>query len=391
MNAEKTQTVLEGEETDFPAPEEASVARRIREPQWDYLRFAATAAVVLIHVLAFAFNANHFHVSASLADHFARLKDLSQALRWAVPSFALLTGVLVWGREWRGGVGAYFEFLRRRAVVVAVPYLLWSVVYYLLRPSLMGLNWPHGRVAPLLDFASKLVDGTVWFHLYFVPIVLVLYLVTPLAAKAARVTPEGLLAGAMALALVWRVFFLGQAWLVAPWGTLLSNVIAYAPFAALGALIALRRTIVRRVLAWVWPLFLAGGLCGLWFGYASVGGLVDLAWHLELGWPARLRLESLGLLIMTSAVLGMLGLCWFLSGRWARADRMTERMYAASFGVYLIHPLVTSGVVALALVYVPAVALLYPGNLVIVWAFVFAISWLLVWLMLKTRVTRWMV
>ena len=385
------QPILDGEETDFPPQADASAQRRIREPQWDCLRFAATAAVVLIHVLAFAFNAVRFAPPVALQAHFDDLRALSQALRWAVPSFALLTGVLVWGRPWNGGFAKYVDFLRRRAMVVALPYLVWSCVYYVLRPSVMGVHLPPGRIAWFWDFLNKLVDGTVWFHLYFVPIVLVLYLLTPPAAKLARLSPEAFVLGVVALSLAWRVTFFAQAATYVPWGALLNNVIAYAPYAAMGAWIAVRKDLVRKVLMWTWPLLLAGGLYGLWqigaktLRFTDADRLADLAMHL----PVRLRYESLGMLIGFAAVLGMLGLAWFVSGRWGRMDRAIESMYPASFGIYLVHPLVTSAVVSVSLRYLLPVQLLSWWWIGVAWVAVFAITWVIVWLMLRTKLTRW--
>ena len=376
-----TQTVLVGEETDFPPPDEAFAPRRIREPHWDYLRFAATAAVVLIHVIAYAFNANAGHVPRYMLGHYGALRSFSNALRWAVPSFALLTGALVWGRPWRGGRGAYRDFLMRRATVVAVPYVLWVTLYYLLRPSIEGRPWPQGGLGPVgADFLGRMLEGTAWFHLYFVPVVLALYILTPLASRVAHLTPEGLVVGLAAFATAWVAFRWGQPWLVGPWKTLLDNVIRYAPFAALGALLAIRQAIARRVLRWTWPPLLAGGLYGLW----RVGANRAMYWG---GFDRSL----LGLLVTMAAVLGVLGLCWLVSGRWALADRAVGSLYPVSFGVYLVHPLVIAGLGSLALAFIPAKELLFTRDLAVGWLLAFAASWALVWLLLKTRATRWMV
>ena len=380
-DTEAVPVVLDGEETDFPAPEVAFAPRRIREPQWDYVRFVATAAVVLIHVIAFAFGANAGHVPRYLLPHYADLTALSKALRWSVPCFALLTGVLVWGRRWAGGPGAYRDFLARRAKVVALPYLFWVVVYYLLRPSLQNQPWPSGGpVAVLLDFVAKAVDGTVWFHLYFVPVVLVLYLATPLASRAARRSPEALALGLLAFSVVWSVFLSRAVLPGTPWGNLLNNAINYAPYAALGALVAVRGETARRILTWTWPLLIAFGIWGLWRRGAH-----------DLIYSGSFLRVALGTLVMVCAVLGVLGLCWLVSGRWNRADRAMESLYPASFGVYLVHPLVIAAIGAAALAVVPAKELLFTRDLVLLWVATMALSWAATWLLLKNRMTRWLV
>ena len=74
-------------------------------------------------------------------------------------------------------------------------------------------------------------------------------------------------------------------------------------------------------------------------------------------------------------VLGVVGLCCAVAGRWAAADRVAESMYPASFGIYLTHPLVTTSVVAVAVRVLAPEALLYGWNLAWLWAAVLAVSW----------------
>jgi surface polysaccharide O-acyltransferase-like enzyme len=287
----------------------------------------------------------------------------------------------VWGRKWDGGPGAYRAFLVRRAVVVAVPYLFWVAVYYLLRPSVLGVPWPSGGVLAVVgDSLGRAIDGSAWYHLYFVPMVLVLYVLTPLASRVAHWSPEALVAGMVALAVAWLAFVGDASWAEGPFGNLVHTVVLYAPSAGLGAWLAVRGKPVRRVLVWVWPLLLVGGVYGMW-----VKGWDRLVYSGGIG-P-----QLLGQLVVFAAVLGVYGLCLLVAGRWRPADRAAESLYATSFGIYLLHPLVLAGLGALVLLRVPARDLLFSRDLLFMWVVVLATTWGAVRLLLLGKWTRWAV
>jgi surface polysaccharide O-acyltransferase-like enzyme len=368
-------------ETDIPLPADALASPAAREPAWDYLRMLATAAIVLIHVIAYALSANAGHLTGALKPRADELYAFSQALRWAVPGFALVTGALVWAQPWRGGFGAYRAFLSRRALVVAVPYLLWATIYYALRPSVAGAPWPTSGALPVLrGYLGALIDGSAWYHLYFVPMVLVLYVVTPLASRAARRAPELLVLALAALWIGWNLWLGESAYTRGAFVTLLNAVILYAPYAALGAWIVVRGDTVRRALTWVWPVLLVAGGYGLW----------ARGWDRFL-YTRGVGMEALGQLAGFAAVLGVLGLCLVVAGRWEPADRFAESFYATTFGIYLVHPLVLAGLGALVLASFPARELLSARDLVLMWAAVLLATWALVRALIASRWTRWIV
>ena len=77
------------------------------------------------------------------------------------------------------------RFYRRRIISVAIPYLCWSVIYYLY--LLPKRHYPSATVA-LEHFAKQLATG--YFQLYFLVIIMQFYLVFPLLMMFLRRTRD---------------------------------------------------------------------------------------------------------------------------------------------------------------------------------------------------------
>jgi fucose 4-O-acetylase-like acetyltransferase len=111
-----------------------------------------------------------------------------KGLFYAVPVFTFLAGVLSWGAPWKGGPGAYAGFVRRRMLAVGVPYLAWCVLFYVLRPAGGQGMIPGSPLGIVRDFVELVISGRMWFHLYFVPMLIVLF-AHAAAARAVRRHP----------------------------------------------------------------------------------------------------------------------------------------------------------------------------------------------------------
>ena len=135
----------------------------------DFIRAAAALSIIAIHVTA-----NYVYVSRAAY-------YLNQLVRFAVPIFILISGLLLFASntEYKG-VRGYFAFLRKRLKRIFIPYLIWSFVYiiYSLRSDLASIWLDKG--AFLLETAKKLLYGSAHAHLYFVIIIIQLYLLFPI-------------------------------------------------------------------------------------------------------------------------------------------------------------------------------------------------------------------
>ena len=113
---------------------------------------AATAAIVLIHVIAYALGVNYGHVGALPGiPRYNELLAFGQTLQVGGPRVrdadrSARVGPAVEGRARRvprlpGAPGDRSSPCRTS---------FWATVYYLLRPSVLGVPWPSGGVLPVL-------------------------------------------------------------------------------------------------------------------------------------------------------------------------------------------------------------------------------------------------
>jgi len=225
------------------------------------------------------------------------------------------------------------------------------------------------------------VTGHVWYHLYFVPMLLTFYLLTPIASRFARWSPEILVAGTYVLRIVAGPALAHAAAQVHPLaGQYATHVLSHLPHMALGAWFALRLAAFPGWFRAAWPLMLAGGLAGL----TAVSSLGLPSWPLEM---QRLLFPG----AMASTVLGLALGALSLERHYEQWAPLVTRMGSLAFGVYFIHPLLLLGVDAA----VAQAAAAWPWRhwwfALGVWAAVSAVSFALSDVLHRHRSTAWLV
>ena len=93
---------------------------------------------------------------------------LDQFLRFCVPLFVALSGYALASKY--GESLDIISFFRRRVLKLVPAYILWSIIFVIF----------IDRDYSLLTFVQRLLHGTADYHLYFVPMIFVLYLLFPI-------------------------------------------------------------------------------------------------------------------------------------------------------------------------------------------------------------------
>lgn len=131
-------------------------------PAADGLRIIAILAVVLIHTTARALEVTNLDVQ--------RLPGtllLNQAARFAVPMFFMISGfVLELSYQNHSN---YLTYIKKRLGKIAIPYIAWSAIYYLL------IYKQHA-----VSYWQALLTGDASYQLYFIPTLVIFYAVFPL-------------------------------------------------------------------------------------------------------------------------------------------------------------------------------------------------------------------
>ena len=229
------------------------------------------------------------------------------------------------------------RFWRKRYLFVAVPYVTWTVLYF------------FANGGPFLgeSFLNELLTGTARYHLYFLLVSMQIYLVFPLIRSLLRSTERhhgALMVAALGFQLVFSLA-VQRGWTAGPlsgWlrmpDPLLPSYLGYVLAGAVAAwhveeLIAWTRRYARGVLAGCTVAFAAG--IGIYLAQVYAGGQPPLV--ASAVFQPAVALES----VAVAWAFLTLGLLWQEHGR--PGERLVRATSDASFGVYLLHPLVLQG------------------------------------------------
>ncbi len=165
--------------------------------EFDFLRALATLTVIGIHVSA-------AYVYTSMWGCLA-----NQVARFAVPLFLIMSGFLLLHADLNKQTFSAPDFYRRRFGKILWPYFLWSLFYACLN-GILGAS----LLAALLQLPIQLLWGTAFYHLYFVVIIIQLYLLYPLLYRWMIRAPRSCLLTGLALTLLCQIvlnrYSLGQ-------------------------------------------------------------------------------------------------------------------------------------------------------------------------------------
>lgn len=318
-------------------------AKRPHIYELDPLRVCTALGVVAVHVLAFTMNLN-----TSVAGHQAQSAVMvafhyTRAVFMFVTAFALV--YVYYGRPF-----SPLQFWKKRAIGVAFPYVVWSVVYVAFTFAFsVGFSSPG---AFLSTSVFDILTGNASYQLYYILLTVQFYLFFPFFLIIIRVLARHPWI-TLSISFVLQVlFFLVDFHFIqtssAPFWRTVSQYqdrffLVYQFYFVLGGLAALSFPRIQAVLL-RYGKFIAAALilsiAGLWLHFA-LQVRVD-------GMPLGLATSVLQPVMVFYSVVIILFSLW-LATRWTKrwSERQRPRGYRfwhtlsdASFGVYLVHALV---------------------------------------------------
>lgn len=287
----------------------------------DVARIVAIVAVVCIHVLSL--------VPASVPRGSGRWwlgLTGNAAARWSVPVFVMLSGALLLDPCRRESLGAFY---RRRLTRVGVPAVAWIGLYYVFR-----MLAHHEQLTPARMW-REILQARTYYHLYFLYAILGLYAVTPFLRVFVRAASRVELTAVTVLALSAAALdqLLGATAHISSPTYALTLFLPYLGYFLAGYLL-------RDVRVPAWTGWLLGGVFGVTVA-AEVGVSMLLT---ARGGIADLQVPMSYFSFLTVA---MSLSVFLLLARWRPPARISagsrRRLHlaaAATFGVYLAHPMV---------------------------------------------------
>jgi surface polysaccharide O-acyltransferase-like enzyme len=287
----------------------------------DVLRAVAIFLVVVIHTSSSVVNAGPAQGfgrwwTGNLFDSFARS---------GVPLFVLLSGWMLLTPERRHEPIA--AFLWRRGQRIVLPLITWSALAY----AWLGLR--DHRPAGWARFGAELLNGPVYFHLWYVYILLGLYLAIPLLRPLAAESSRSVRWYALGLWFVGTALLPLWEWWGGPHvGIPVLVVSTYVGYLLAGTWLAGTPVTTRTR----WQLLLLIALTGGWTAAATArltgGDEMNVALY---------AYDRPNVLVMSVALFVLLTqpepAAWL--SRHPKILGITRAVAATSFGVYLVHPL----------------------------------------------------
>ncbi|MBO0703604.1 MAG: acyltransferase, partial [Candidatus Dormibacteraeota bacterium] len=306
------------------------------------MRILAVTGVIAVHAITLVDTSQNVAAGTALM-----VLHTSRAVFFAVMAAVLAynyrDGILTAGRRW----ASLWRFWRRRYLLVVVPYVVWTVIYFIAD----GIPL-HPVSDAVRTLSLDLVTGGARYHLYFLLVTMQMYLVFPLVIALVRWS-RGFHWLVFLLALAYQLLFsqaVHAGWaLPGALGFWVRNPDSFLPSYVLyiltGALLAdhLERTqaLVRR---W-WPVAIlitvAGSALALGVYSYAINHLQQVPTLAAEVFQPALTIENL------TATLGLftLGVAWeaVLRPRWLRA--VISNGADSSFGIFLAHPLVLQAII----------------------------------------------
>lgn len=303
------------------------VGEATRSIGWiEVARILAIVAVILIHV------ASPLVSRATYAGSWWVGNFVESATRWCVPLFVMISGGLILTSPKTTSIT---EFYRRRVARLGVPMVVWIVAYLVFGRAVSG------HPATLDNALVSIAAGRPYFHLYFLFVIAGVSLVAPLLAWAVRGRDHRQLLWLVAVAYTFAMIDnILTSLLRTGTPNAVTRFVPYiADFLAGYALLSVRPSQGRGLTAIG---VLAGGV------FVTAIGTWVLTQPSVLG-PGRglylYEYHSITTTLVSVTVYQLL--VW--SGPWigahlsGRARQVIALVGSASFGVYLIHPMVLVG------------------------------------------------
>lgn len=135
--------------------------------EYDIVRMIATLSVIVVHISAMAIVGFEAYSPHSILTIF-----LNRLLKYTTPVFVYLAGSLIY-ESYKNRPFTYSRFVIGRSKRILIPYVLISLMYY------GFLTYVSRGTLSVADFMMQTITGSVQYHLYFIPIIIQLYLLTP--------------------------------------------------------------------------------------------------------------------------------------------------------------------------------------------------------------------
>ncbi|MWV43942.1 acyltransferase family protein [Paenibacillus sp. HJL G12] len=323
-----------------------------RIEEWTQLRGLAFLAIVMQHSIAEYI----YRADIEPADSIM-LTMIYHLTRFGTPTFVFLSAVLMFYNHSRGL--HYFQFIRKRLGDVYVPFLLWTLIYWLYVRVFTPAFWQKGGQDWSSFFKELLVPQT-GYQLWFIIMIVQFYIFFPVMAVIYRfirsrlellndrnrgLSVFSIMAGSglVYIILLYLSYHVMGSWAVklgSPWSDLIQyrsySFLMYGFYIVIGAVCAAG---VEKWRMWCTRLLPWSGLVFLGM-YIKLGSDVLRGSGEVVNLNISTYLKPSTFIIIVAQMLLLYGLLIMMQGRSRMFLRLLAWIGKYSFGGYLIHALI---------------------------------------------------
>lgn len=136
----------------------------------DILKIVAIMGVIILHSAApLTYQLNSIKLSWWWISNF-----FESSMRWAVPIFVMVSGMLLLDPKKEESIKI---FLIKRFNRVLIPFIFWGIVYTIWNYKYIIVS---KQSLPILKIIESFITGPIYFHLWYIYIILGLYISTPI-------------------------------------------------------------------------------------------------------------------------------------------------------------------------------------------------------------------
>lgn len=163
----------------------------------DLLRIIAIAAILLIHTSGGYLVYNSFNNGA----HWWIVSvSYSSFLKWASGVFVMLSGAFLLNEDKSKDI---WKFIKHRIIRIFVPFVIWAFIYkMIMNPGFIS----DFNILSIKYFLKDIYSGNVEYHLWFIYMLFILYLLTPIFSAIVNHSNKNLKYYFLGLWLVFNFF-----------------------------------------------------------------------------------------------------------------------------------------------------------------------------------------
>jgi surface polysaccharide O-acyltransferase-like enzyme len=276
----------------------------------DFLRLIATLGVIFLHV-----SAKEYHMHYLTYDWY--LSVIGDSLvRWCVPLFVMISGALFLNPDKHL---SYRDILTKYIPRLLLAYVCWSLLYTIFQIAVSSFI--------SREFVFDTYFLRPYFHLWFLPMLMGVYLLVPLLRKISEDKTLTQYALILWICVLTVAFFLNREILQISELFLINLVSGFAGYCLLGYFVS-QHTMTKRQQALICTI----GMAGL---VITIGGNIFLSLH--LGMPTERFLPYLSPFVVMTALSIFAFAKQKESALQGKLSGIVEYVRKDLFGIYLVH------------------------------------------------------